>query len=76
MSGESNLLEVPELGDVRKLRRLFEPATHPQIDERLPDAVLLAPDRRLLIPSGFDKRLVGYHGGLDPREATIPLLVG
>ena len=59
-----------------ELRRLFEPATHPQIDERLPDAVLLAPDRRLLIPPGFDKRLVGYHGGLDPREATIPLLVG
>ena len=24
MSGESNLLEVPELGDVRKLRRLFD----------------------------------------------------
>jgi heat-inducible transcriptional repressor len=24
VSGESNLLEVPELGDVRKLRRLFD----------------------------------------------------
>ena len=44
--------------------------------DRRPDALLLAPPGRLLLPRGFDKRLTGYHGGLDPREVEIPLLVG
>jgi hypothetical protein len=44
--------------------------------ERRPDALLLAPPGKLLLPRGFDKRLTGYHGGLDPREVEIPLLVG
>ncbi len=59
-----------------RLRELFTPATHPELGRRLPDAILLAPDQRLLIPRGFDKRLTGYHGGRCPEEVTIPLLVG
>lgn len=49
---------------------------HPRLAERLPDAVLLAPPGRLLLPRGFDKRLVGYHGGLSNQELDIPLLLG
>lgn len=56
-------------------RRLFGPGDHPDLDHRLPVAALL-PDRgKLLLPSFMDDRLVGYHGGLDPREVEIPLLV-
>ncbi len=43
---------------------------------RLPDAYLAAPDRRLLLPKGFDRRLIGYHGGRSPTEMRVPLLVG
>ncbi len=43
---------------------------------RRPDAVLLAPPGRLLLPRGFDKRLTGYHGGLEPAEVEVPLLAG
>lgn len=49
---------------------------HPRLHERLPDAILMAPPRRVLLPRGFDKRLTGYHGGLAPQEVGIPLLVG
>lgn len=48
---------------------------HPDLDARLPDAVVLAPPGKILLPRGFDRRLVGYHGGRDPRELEIPLLV-
>jgi hypothetical protein len=41
---------------------------HPELADRLPDAVLLAPPGQVLLPPGFDKRLIGYHGGLDPAE--------
>ena len=47
-----------------------------QSRSRRPDAVLLAPPGKLLLPRGFDKRLTGYHGGLDPAEVEIPLLIG
>ena len=43
---------------------------------RAPVAVLPAPTGRLLLPRGFDKRLVGYHGGSLPEEVQVPLLVG
>ncbi len=39
-----------------------------------PDGALLAHQGRVLLPGHMDKRLVGYHGGLDPREIDIPLL--
>ncbi|MEX2279912.1 MAG: alkaline phosphatase family protein, partial [Acidimicrobiia bacterium] len=37
---------------------------HPELSKRMPDLVALAADETLLLPPGFDKRLVGYHGGL------------
>lgn len=54
----------------------FDPQPHPELATRLPDAVGLAPSDTLLLPPGFDRRLVGYHGGLSPAEVEIPLLVG
>ena len=48
---------------------------HPDLERRLPDAVLLAPPGKVILPPGFDKRLVGYHGGLSPEEVSVPLLV-
>jgi hypothetical protein len=43
---------------------------------RLGERVLLPPDDLAVIPGGFDKRLVCYHGGLSRAEVEIPLLVG
>lgn len=48
---------------------------HPELGGRLPDRLLLAPPGRVLLPKQFDKRLVGYHGGLEPEEIEVPLLV-
>lgn len=48
---------------------------HHGLDARLPDLVVLAAEGTILLPPGFDRRLVGYHGGLDAREVEIPLLV-
>ena len=48
---------------------------HPELTARIPDRLLLAPPGRLLLPRGFDKRLIGYHGGLAPEEVEVPLLV-
>jgi hypothetical protein len=48
---------------------------HKDLDRRLPDAVLLAPQGKVILPPGFDKRLVGYHGGLSREEVAVPLLV-
>jgi hypothetical protein len=48
---------------------------HKELERRLPDAVLLAPPGKVILPPGFDKRLVGYHGGLSPAEVAVPLLV-
>ncbi len=42
----------------------------------LGDALVLAPRGKVLLPPGFDKRLRCYHGGLDPAEVQVPLLVG
>lgn len=49
---------------------------HQRLADRLPDAILMAPPGRVLLPRGFDKRLTGYHGGLAAEEVGIPLLVG
>ncbi len=54
---------------------LWGPDRHPDLGRRLPDFLALPPADRVLLPKGFDRRLVGYHGGLDPRERRIPLLV-
>lgn len=42
----------------------------------LGERLLLAPPGKAVIPRGFDKRLLCYHGGLMPEEVEIPLLVG
>ncbi len=52
-----------------------EAGTHPELTRRAPEAAVLAPDGAVLLPRGFDRRLRGYHGGLDRREVEIPLLV-
>ncbi len=41
-----------------------------------PDGAFLADPGRVLLPGHMDSRLVGYHGGLDPGEVEIPVLVG
>jgi Type I phosphodiesterase / nucleotide pyrophosphatase len=43
---------------------------------RTGDGLLLAPKGKVLLPPGFDKRLRSYHGGLEPAEIEIPLLIG
>ena len=48
---------------------------HPELGKRMPTGVLLPDEGFVLIPSNMDNRLTGYHGGLDPRETDIPLLV-
>lgn len=53
-----------------------DPEPHPELDARLPQAVALAKPDTLLLPPGFDRRLVGYHGGLSRAEVEIPLLIG
>lgn len=42
---------------------------------RRPSGAFLADRGRVLLPGHMDKRLVGYHGGLDPAEVDIPVLV-
>ena len=43
---------------------------------RVGQALVLAPKGKVILPPGFDKRLRAYHGGLDPAEVEVPLLVG
>ena len=42
---------------------------------RRPSGAFLADRGRVLLPGHMDKRLVGYHGGLEPEELEIPVLV-
>ncbi|MFQ5966854.1 MAG: alkaline phosphatase family protein, partial [Acidimicrobiia bacterium] len=48
---------------------------HPRLPDRTPDLCLLAnTGKALLVPSvGF--RWIGFHGGLEPEEREVPLLV-
>jgi len=48
---------------------------HPRLTDRLPAHVVLARPGTVILPRGFDRRLVGYHGGLTEEEVAIPLLV-
>lgn len=57
-------------------RSYYGPGDHEDLGERLPTHLVMADPEHLLIPRYMDDRLVGYHGGLDPREAEVPLLVG
>lgn len=62
------------LEDLRTWWGSSEPVGHP-FSEREPQGVFMANEGRLLIPGHMDKRLIGYHGGLDRREIEVPLLV-
>ncbi len=55
---------------------LLGPDPSPEVRRRAGDGLLLAPPGKVLLPPGFDKRLHCYHGGLEPAEIEIPLLVG
>lgn len=62
------------------LRRLWGPEQSPDgpratAPTLAPDGAWLAHEGHVLLPGHMDRRLVGYHGGLDPRELKIPLLV-
>ncbi len=48
---------------------------HPQIEERLPDGILLADDDVLLLHRHSDDRMVGNHGALTDAERLIPLMI-
>jgi len=63
-------------GSVVTPTRLFGRDPTPAALARSGTRILIAPEGRALLPRGFDKRLHAYHGGLDPREVEIPLLVG
>lgn len=67
---ESRLVDPPGIRTM-----LGDGPAHAELDLRLPDALLLPPDDRLLLPRGMDRRLVGYHGGDTVAERSIPLLV-
>jgi len=62
--------------DVVQLREWLGPGpAHLELDRRLPDRLLLAPPGQVLLPRAFDRRLIGYHGGLESEEIEVPLLV-
>ena len=48
---------------------------HPDLEARMPDALLLARDDTGIFPRGMDIQKIGHHGGLTPAEAQIPLLI-
>jgi hypothetical protein len=56
-------------------RPFFGPGDHEALATRLPTHLVLADRGKLIIPSFMDDRLVGYHGGLEPEELEVPLLV-
>ena len=82
VSGSDELLDrlaIETGAETVRLRTLVEwlggEPVHPDLNVRLPDRLLLAPPGKLLLPRPFDKRLVGYHGGIEPAEIEIPLLI-
>ncbi len=48
---------------------------HPHLDQRTPDLCLLADQGRVLLVPSIGYRWVGFHGGLEPQEREVPLLV-
>lgn len=65
--------DLVEPADLRSM--LGDGVDHPELSKLLPDALLLAPADRLLLPRGMDRRLIGYHGGNTSAERSVPLLV-
>ena len=61
---------------VAEMRAWFGPGTpHPALEDRLPHGVLLPDPGYLLLTGYMDGRLIGMHGGLEPAELEIPVLV-
>jgi hypothetical protein len=54
---------------------LLGPDPSAEAKRRVGDVLLMAPDQKVILPPGFDKRLRSYHGGLAPAEIEVPLLV-
>jgi hypothetical protein len=75
---ESLMAELAEVtgGTLMDPLALVGPEPTDAARRRLGDRLLLAPDDRVILPRGFDKRLRCYHGGLTPAEVQIPLLLG
>jgi Type I phosphodiesterase / nucleotide pyrophosphatase len=76
--GESSVLEdlaAETGGRLLDPLDLLGPEPTPVTRERVGRSLLLAPEGRVILPPGFDKRLASYHGGLAPAELEIPLLV-
>ena len=55
---------------------LVGPAAIETSAARLGEKVLIPPEDLVVLPSGFDKRLRCYHGGLSRAEVEIPVLIG
>lgn len=55
---------------------MFGPKPSSRTLEQLGTHIVLPDADTAILPPGFDKRLKAYHGGLDPREVEIPLLIG
>lgn len=60
---------------VEATNAMFGPGDHPSLAERMPTHAVVADRGHLLIPSFMDDRLIGHHGGLEPEELDVPLLV-
>jgi hypothetical protein len=54
---------------------LLGPNPGPEATRRVGHSLLLAPEGKVILPPGFDKRLRSYHGGLARAEVEIPLLI-
>lgn len=63
-------------GDLIDPATLYQGTLAVPARSRVGDALVMAPKGKVILPPGFDKRLRAYHGGLDPREVEIPLLIG
>ncbi len=65
-----------QIVSARTVRRWLGPGpAHPDLEQRMPDALLLAPENVGIFPKGMDTRMTGHHGGLTAAEVRIPLLV-
>lgn len=61
---------------IEELRTWWGPGqAHPDLRRRSPSGALIPDRNHVLLPSGMDKRMIGYHGGLDEREIKVPLLI-
>lgn len=67
--------EAVEPAELRRLWGAGHGPVHPDLKRRSPDVAFLADRGRLLLPSSMDDRWIGYHGGLEPEELEIPLLI-